>query len=84
MTLLEGLGMGLLSFLFSVVVGSVLAVILIKVINLNSFNWTIFYYVSWEPYVLAFSTAILASLGAALYPILKVYRVYPHMQIREE
>jgi putative ABC transport system permease protein len=84
MTLFEGLGMGLLSFLLSVVVGTALAVILIKVINLNSFNWTIFYYPSWEPYVLAFATAIIASLGAALYPILKLYRVYPHMQIREE
>jgi hypothetical protein len=34
--------------------------------------------------LLALGTAILASMGAALYPILKVYRVYPHMQIREE
>lgn len=84
MTLIEGLGMGLLSFLFSVVVGTTLAAILIKVINLNSFNWTIFYYYSREPYMLAFVTAILASVGAALYPIFKVYRVYPHMQIREE
>ena len=84
MTLLEGLGMGLLSFFFSLAVGTTLAVILIKVINLNSFNWTIFYYPSWEPYLLALGTAILASMGAALYPILKVYRVYPHMQIREE
>lgn len=84
MTLLEGLGMGLLSFLFSVAVGTTLAIILIKVINVNSFNWTIFYYYSWEPYMLAFVTAILASVGAALYPIFKVYRVYPHMQIREE
>jgi putative ABC transport system permease protein len=84
MTLLEGLGMGLLSFLFSLVVGTILAIILIKVINLNSFNWTIFYYPSWDPYLLALGTAILASMGAALYPILKIYRVYPHMQIREE
>lgn len=84
MTLLEGLGMGLISFLLSTVVGTALALILIKVINLHSFNWTIFYYLSWEPYLLAFATAILASIGAATYPIFKVYQVYPHMQIREE
>jgi putative ABC transport system permease protein len=84
LTLLEGIGMGILSFLFSIVVGTALAVILIKVINLNSFNWTIFYHPSAEPYALALATAVLASIGAALYPILKVYRVYPHMQIREE
>jgi hypothetical protein len=28
--------------------------------------------------------AVLASLGAAVYPIWKVYRTYPQMQIREE
>ncbi len=84
MTLMEGLGMGLVSFLLSTGVGTVLALLLIRVINLRSFNWTIFYYPSWEPYLLAGATAVLASLGAALYPIWKVYRTYPRMQIREE
>ncbi len=84
MTLMEGLGMGIISFVISVVAGSVLAVILIKVINLRSFNWTIFYYPLWGPYLLAGATAVLASMGAALYPILKIFRTYPHMQLREE
>jgi len=84
MTLLEGLGMGLVSFLASVGVGTALAWILIRVINRESFNWTIFYYPSWEPYAAAAVTAVLASVGAALYPIWKVYRKYPQMQIREE
>ncbi len=84
MTLMEGLGMGLVSFLLSTGVGTALGLLLIRVINLRSFNWTVFYYPSWEPYLLAGSTAILASLGAALYPIWKVYRTYPQMQIREE
>jgi putative ABC transport system permease protein len=57
---------------------------LIRVINLRSFNWTIFFYFAPEPYLLAAATAILASLGAAAYPIWKVYRTYPQMQIREE
>jgi len=84
MTLLEGLGMGLVSFLLSMGVGTALAFVLIRVINLRSFNWTIFFYFSPEPYLLAAATAILASLGAAAYPIWKVYRTYPQMQIREE
>jgi putative ABC transport system permease protein len=84
MTLMEGLGMGIISFMISVVVGSVLAVILIKVINLQSFNWTIFYYPLMGPYLLAGATAVLASMGAALYPILRIFRTYPHMQLREE
>ena len=84
MTLMEGLGMGLVSFLMSIGVGTLLAWVLIRVINLRSFNWTIFFYPAWEPYAVAFGIAVLASLGAAVYPIWKVYRTYPQMQIREE
>jgi len=84
MTLMEGLEMGLISFLLSTGVGTVLAVLLIKVINLKSFNWTIFYFPAWQPYFLTGITAILASLGAAAYPIWRVFRTYPQIQIREE
>jgi len=84
MTLMEGLGMGLVSFLFSMAVGTMLAVLLIKVINIRSFNWTIFYYPALQPYLLTGVTAILASIGAAAYPIWKVYRTYPQIQMREE
>jgi len=84
MTLMEGLGMGLVSFFLSIAVGTVLAVLLIKVINIRSFNWTIFYYPALKPYLLTGVTAILASIGAATYPIWKVYRTYPQIQIREE
>jgi putative ABC transport system permease protein len=84
MTLLEGFGMGLVSFFMSTIVGTTLAVLLIKVINLRSFNWTIFYYPALEPYLLTGLTALIASLGAAAYPMWKVCRTYPQMQIREE
>ncbi len=83
MTLLEGFGMGLVSLLLSTGVGTALAWLLIRVINLRSFNWTIFFYPEWGPYTLAAATAVLASLGAAIYPVWKVYRTYPQMQIRE-
>ena len=84
MTLFEGLGMGGVSFLLSAGVGTAVAWLLIKVINLRSFNWTIFYFPAFEPYLLTAVTALLASLGAAAYPIWKVCRTYPQMQIREE
>ena len=84
MTLLEALGMGLVSFVLSAGVGAVLAVLLIRVINLRSFNWTVFYYPDWQPYAVTAATALAASVGAALYPIWKVHRTYPQMQIREE
>ena len=83
-TLLEGIGMGIISFAISIVAGTALAFILIKVINLRSFNWTIFYHFSADPYLVTFLTAVLASIGACLYPLWKVYRTYPQMQIREE
>ena len=84
MTFLEGLGMGMVSLVLSLFIGTGLAVILIKVINLRSFNWTIFFYPAWGPYLAAGVTALLASTGAALYPIWKVLRTYPHIQLREE
>jgi putative ABC transport system permease protein len=84
MTLMEGFGMGLVSFLLSIGVGTALAWVLIRVINLRSFNWTIFFYLDASPYLTAAGIAVLASLGAAIYPIWKVYRTYPQMQIREE
>ena len=84
MTLLEGLGMGMVSLALGALVGTVLALILIKVINVRSFNWTIFFYPAWGPYLTAALTASLASMGAALYPIWKVLRTYPFMQLREE
>jgi putative ABC transport system permease protein len=84
MTLMEGFGMGLASFLLSLAVGTALAWVLIRVINLQSFNWTIFFYFQWTPYLMAAVIAVAASMGAALYPIWKVYRTYPQLQIREE
>ncbi len=84
MTLMEGLGMGIVSFFLSIAIGTTLAILLIKVINIRSFNWTIFYYPALQPYLMTGVTAILASIGAALYPIWRVYRTYPQIQIREE
>jgi putative ABC transport system permease protein len=84
MTLLEGLGMGAVSYLLSMGAGTILAVLLINVINLRSFNWTIFFYPELGPYAWTAITALVASLGAAAYPIWKVCRTYPQMQIREE
>jgi putative ABC transport system permease protein len=84
MTMLEALGMGLASFLLSAVFGTFFAFILIKVINLRSFNWTIFFYLRWQPYAIAAATALLASFSAALYPLWKVKKSYPQIQMREE
>ena len=83
-TVMEGVGMGIISFILSIFVGTLLAWVLIKVINFQSFNWTIFYHFSFRHYSLAAATSVVASLGASLYPILKICRTYPQIQIREE
>jgi len=84
MTVAESLGLGLISFFMSTVVGTVFALILIKVINLQSFNWTIFYHFTTRPYLVTALTALAASVAACAYPVWSVVRKYPVMQIREE
>ncbi|MGD8353812.1 MAG: ABC transporter permease, partial [Pseudomonadota bacterium] len=84
MTLLEGLGMGIAGFFLSVVAGTAISIILIRVINVQSFNWTIFYHFNVVPYLTAAGIALTASIGAALYPVIRVVRTYPRLQVREE
>jgi ABC-type antimicrobial peptide transport system permease subunit len=83
-TIAESVGMGLISFFMSTLVGTAFALILIKVINLQNFHWTVFYHFSLQPYLVTALTALAASLAAAAYPALSVFRKYPVMQIREE
>jgi len=84
MTLLEGLAMGAVSLLIGVVLGTVLSLVLIRVINVGSFHWTVFFHFAWQPYLTATGIAVAASAGAALYPMWKLVRSYPQMQLREE
>ena len=83
-TFLEGLGLGLASFALSAVSGTVVAVLLVRVINLRSFHWTVFFHPAWESYALAAAIALGASLAAAAYPAWLVWRTYPQIQLREE
>jgi putative ABC transport system permease protein len=83
-TLLEGLIIGLLSFLLSLGLGTAMTFILIKVINARSFLWTIGFYPQIRPYLEAALAAIVGSLAAAAYPALRARRTYPQIQIREE
>lgn len=84
MALIESIGMGLISFLMSTIVGTGFALVLIKIINLESFNWTIFYHFTIQPYFVTMLTALAASIAASFYPVWSVLHRYPVMQIREE
>ena len=83
-TIAESIGLGLISFFMSTIVGTIFAYILIRVINRQSFNWTIFYHLTSQPYLVTALTAIAASIAACAYPVWSVIRKYPIMQIREE
>lgn len=83
-TIAESIGLGLISFFMSTVVGTIFTFVLIRVINRQSFNWTIFYHLTSQPYTVTFLTAIAASVAACAYPVWSVIRKYPIMQIRED
>jgi putative ABC transport system permease protein len=83
-TLLEGLGLGLASFALSAVAGTVVALLLIRVINLRSFHWTVFFQPAWQTYAVAAALAVAASIAAAAYPAWLVRRTYPQIQLRDE
>jgi len=83
-TMLEGLIMGFLSYLLSLGLGTAMTFILIRVINARSFRWTIFFHLQVGPYLQAALVALVGSLAAAAYPILRARKIYPQIQIREE
>ncbi len=84
MLLLENGLVGITSGLFSIPVGWVLSLILIYVINLRSFGWTLNF--SLEPsYILeAMGIALIASLAAGIYPSYLIGKEDVGKLIREE
>jgi putative ABC transport system permease protein len=84
MLLLENGLVGITSGLFSIPVGWVLSLILIYVINLRSFGWTLNF--SLEPsYILeAMGIALIASLAAGIYPCYLIGKEDVGKLIREE
>ena len=68
---LEGLLLGTCAFLVACVLGPTLAILLIKVINVRAFGWTILFSMKWEVFARAGASALLMSAAAALYPAWK-------------
>lgn len=84
LTLLESGLMGAAAGILAIPVGLVLAAILIYVINLRSFGWTIFFNSVPEVYVQALLVSTLAALIAAIYPMLRLSRLQVVEALREE
>jgi len=84
LTLLETGLVGLAAGLLSLPTGMALAVILIEVINVRSFGWTM--QLELQPLVLfqALALSILAALLAAVYPVLRLQRMSVAAALRQE
>jgi putative ABC transport system permease protein len=84
LSLLETGLIGSAAGLFAIPTGFVLAVILIYIINLRSFGWTLEMRLDpWE-FVLAFGVALGAALMAGLYPAWRMGQVQPAQAVRSE
>ncbi len=83
-TMLETGLMGLTAGLIAMPLGLILAIILIYVINLRSFGWSL--QLSLEPtiFILALSVALIAALLAGIYPIFRLNKMEIAAALREE
>ncbi|MBI5304995.1 MAG: ABC transporter permease [Chloroflexi bacterium] len=84
LTLLESGLMGATAGVLAIPTGLVLSAILIYVINLRSFGWTIFFEPVPEVYAQALVVSIVAALLAAVYPMVRLGRLQVADALREE
>lgn len=76
--------MGLISGLFALPIGNILALVLIRVINERSFGWTIHFEFMPHLFLQAIALAIVAAILAGIYPAYKMARTSPALALREE
>ena len=84
LTLLESGLMGATAGLLSIPTGLLLSIVLIYVINLRSFGWTIFFEPVPQVYLEALAVAVIAALLASVYPMLRLGRLQVADALREE
>lgn len=84
MSLLETGLIGSSAGLLAIPTGFLLAVILIYIINLRSFGWTLDLLLQPEQFVRAFGVAVIAALLAGLYPAWRLGKMEPADAVRGE
>jgi putative ABC transport system permease protein len=84
LTLLETGLMGLTAGLFSLPTGYILALVLVYVINLRSFGWTITLQLDWPVFAQAVLVSVLAAVLAALYPMRRLLLSSVAAALRQE
>ena len=84
MTLLETGLMGFIAGVMALPVGSVLAWVLVYIINVRSFGWTLQLQLLPEFFTQAVAVALIASILAGIYPALRMGRIQPATALRAE
>ncbi len=83
-TMLETALMGLTAGLLAMPLGLILALILIYVINLRSFGWSLQLYLNPTIFIMALGVALTAALLAGIYPLIRLNRLEIASALREE
>lgn len=82
MSLLQAMVMGLYACLIAFFCGPLLGYILIKVINLKSFGWTIIYHMQPALFGTTLWVALAASLASGVYPAYRISQSRPYFQMQ--
>lgn len=83
-TLLQTGLMGMVAGALALPIGLALAMVLLFVINVRSFGWTMQFYFSADEILLAFAVAVVAALLAGLYPAFRITRLLTARALRSE
>jgi len=83
-TLTQTAAMGVTAGLAALPIGTALAVVLISVINVRSFGWTMQLRLAPGEYALAFAVAVGAAVAAGLYPAFRLGRMNVSRALRME
>lgn len=67
--------LGLMASLASIPIGWILSMVLIDVINVRTFGWTIDYAIPWNNFVKIIFLAVIAAVASAVYPVLRLERL---------
>jgi putative ABC transport system permease protein len=83
-TLLQTGLMGLTAGVLALPIGLALAVVLVTVINVRSFGWSMQFLLPPEQFAQAFAVALLAALAAGLYPAWRLGQLVTSRALRSE
>lgn len=83
-TLLQTGLMGLTAGLLALPIGLALALVLIEVINVRSFGWSMQLALQPQEFVQAFGVAVIAALAAGVYPAWRISQILPGRALRSE